>query len=94
MWRPVLIATASVVLLACSSSPDDSQTEAQQAPPDTADTALLESTQAPLDRARAVQDTVDDHATKLDAQTREALGEPGARETDPNEDPDAAARDE
>jgi hypothetical protein len=94
MWRTVLVATASVVMVGCGSGPDDPKTQAQQAPPDTADTALLESTQATLDRAKAVQDTVDDRAAKLDAQTREALGEPGAREADPNEDPDAAAKDE
>ena len=87
MWRPGLIALASVALIACGSSPDEQQQEAAQAPAPAQDTELLDSTQATLDRARAVQDTVDEHAAKVDAQTREAMGETAASDADPNEDP-------
>jgi hypothetical protein len=94
MWRPVSIAAAAVVLIACGGSPEESQPPAQQAPPDPRDTALLDATQAPLDRARAVQDTADDHAAKLDAQTREALGRPAAAGDERSTDPDAEEKDD
>ena len=89
MWRPGLMVLASVALIACSGGPDEQQQDAAQAPAPAQDTELLDSTQATLDRARAVQDTVDAHASKLDAETREAMGETAAPDADPNEDPNA-----
>jgi len=93
MWRMGLIGIASVVLIACGGGPDESQQESAKAAAQPQDTELLDSTQATLDRARAVQDTVDEHAAKLDAQTREAMGEAPAA-TDPNEDPNAKGKDD
>jgi hypothetical protein len=81
-----LIALASIALIACGSR-DEQEQDAAQATTPPQDTELLDSTQATLDRARAVQDTVDEHAAKLDAETREAMGETAAPDADPNEDP-------
>jgi hypothetical protein len=89
-----LIALASVALIACGDSPDEREQEAAQAPAPAQDTELLDSTQATLDRARAVQDTVDEHASKLDAETREAMGETAAPDADPNEDPNSRTKDD
>ena len=93
MWRPGLIAIASVVLIACGGGPEESKQDAAEAAAQPQDTDLLDSTQATLDRARAVQDTVDEHAAKLDAQTREAAGATPVG-ADPNEDPNAKDKDD
>jgi hypothetical protein len=78
MCKPGLMLLVAVALSACGGNPGDDQA-AQQPPPATQSTELRDAAQAPLERAEGVQQTLDERAAKLDAETRAAL--------DPSEDP-------
>jgi hypothetical protein len=74
---------------ACGGSPSDDESKAQDAPdkPATA-TSLRDAAQGPLDRANAVQQTMDAHGAQVEAQTEDAYGVGAAQdeETEPNPD--------
>ena len=86
MCKAGLMVLVALALNACGGSPDDDQAAAQQPPPASQSTELRDAAQAPLQRAEAVQQTLDERAAKLNAETRAALDQ----DADPNEDPNAA----
>jgi hypothetical protein len=74
----------AIVLGGCGGGPDDDQqAEAKQPPPAAEHTELRDAAKAPLERAEGVQQTLDERAAKMDAETRAAI-DGAAPEEDPN----------
>jgi PBP1b-binding outer membrane lipoprotein LpoB len=85
MCKRAFMVLFAVVLAGCGGSPDEQQATVKAPPPAAQqNTELRDAAQAPLERAQAVQQTLDQNAAKLDAETKAAVDGNAAPADDPN----------